>query len=46
MPIISVRYNESNRQKGKVWYKMCCNAMKQYRRVIKTVKDANNYCQR
>ena len=25
-----------------VWYKMCCNEMKQQQSVIKTVKDANN----
>ena len=25
MPIISVGYNENNRWKGKVWYKVCCN---------------------
>ena len=23
MPIISVRYKDNNRWKGKVWYKMC-----------------------
>ena len=35
MPIISVGYNENNRWKGKVWYKVCCKNSE-------LVKDADN----
>ena len=42
MSIISFRYNENNKWKGKVWCKMCCKEMKLQRSAIKTLKDADN----